>query len=136
VKNRIDVVAAILWRQGRFLAVERPQGKPQAGKWEFPGGKVEQGESLFQALARELDEELGIAPEDFSFWRTMDHEYEHLSVRLHFFEVRVFAGEPEPREGHILAWTTPAGALELPFLAADEEIVRLLNDNHSPSRGL
>lgn len=121
--KRVDVVAAVLWRGGKFLAVRRPEGKPLAGQWEFPGGKVEPGEALPAALAREIDEELGVLVRASDFWRSVNHEYEHLSVRLHFFHVRDFGGEPESREGHGLRWVTPAEALALPFLEADRDIV-------------
>jgi 8-oxo-dGTP diphosphatase len=121
----IDVVAAVIWRDGRFLAARRPEGKPQAGYWEFPGGKVEPGESLERALARELDEELGIRPAEAAFWCEKRHAYPHLRVRLHFFHVYRFTGRLTPREGHELRWLTP-GAADVPFLEADTQIVDLL----------
>lgn len=121
--ERIDVVAAVVVAEGRFLAVQRPQGKPQAGLWEFPGGKVEPGESLEQALARELREELGVAPEGVAPWRQVPHDYEHIRVRLHFFTVAALVGEPDPREGHVLRWFAPIDAKAAPFLEADAAIV-------------
>lgn len=121
----IDVVAAVIWRGSRFLAVRRPPGRPQAGFWEFPGGKVEPGETLEQALARELDEELGIVPTTWAFWREKRHAYPHLRVRLHFFHVYQYAGLAAPREGHELRWLAPQAA-DVPFLEADTEIVALL----------
>lgn len=121
----IDVVAAIVWRGRKFLAVCRPPGKPQAGYWEFPGGKVEAGESLEEALARELEEELDIRPTTWGFWREKRHAYEHIRVRLHFFHVHQFSGLPVPREGHEFKWLEP-GEADVPFLEADEEIVRQL----------
>lgn len=124
--KRIDVVAAIIWSKGRYLAVKRPPGKPLAGFWEFPGGKVEAGEDLEQALARELQEELGITPEETKFWRVARHDYDHASVRLHFFHVSHYSGAPTPYEGHELAWLTPAAACAMPFLEADLELVREL----------
>ncbi len=121
----IDVVAAIIWRGRRFLAVRRPEGKPQAGYWEFPGGKVEPGETLEQALARELGEELDLVPTTWAFWREKRHDYGHIRVRLHFFHVYQFAGRAVPREGHELRWLEAESA-DVPFLEADTEIVRLL----------
>jgi 8-oxo-dGTP diphosphatase len=124
-RAEIDVVAAVIWRDGRFLAARRPEGKPQARFWEFPGGKVEPGESLERALARELDEELGIAPTEMAFWREARHAYPHLRVRLHFFHVYGFTGRVVPREGHELRWLAP-GAADVPFLEADAGIVAQL----------
>jgi len=121
----IDVVAAVIWRGRKFLAVKRPPGKPQAGFWEFPGGKVEPGESLEQALARELGEELDIQPTTWAFWLEKRHAYEHIRVRLFFFHVYQFAGRTLAREGHELRWLEPQAA-DVPFLEADTDIVRLL----------
>jgi len=117
-----DVVAAVIWRDGRFLAVERPAGKAYAGFWEFPGGKVEPGEGLDQALARELDEELGIAPLDAELWREKRHVYPEYAVRLFFFQVRTFSGALKPREGHRVAWISPHEPDAREFLPADREI--------------
>ncbi len=122
-EGRIDVVAAVVVQDGRFLAVRRPEGKPQAGYWEFPGGKVEPGESLEDALARELREELGVTPGGLAPWRRVSHDYEHLSVRLHFFTVAELIGDPEPREGHVIRWFGPDEAKAAPFLEADSAIV-------------
>lgn len=122
----IDVVAGIIWRGEKFLAVRRPEGKAHAGSWEFPGGKVESGESLGAALGRELEEELGLRVTDAEFWRQCEHVYPNISVRLHFFHVRGFDGEPRPLEGHGLSWVTPREACDLAFLEADTAIVRAL----------
>jgi 8-oxo-dGTP diphosphatase len=123
MRDEIDVVAAILWRDGRFLAVKRPEGKPMAGYWEFPGGKVESGESLEQALVRELDEELGLAVTGGSRFAQKRHAYEHAKVRLHFMQVESWRGEPRALEGQALAWVGPAEAAEMLFLPADAEVL-------------
>ncbi len=124
----IDVVAGLLWRDGEVLAVTRPPGKSQAGSWEFPGGKVEPGENLSDALCRELHEELGIDMQTFAFWQEITHCYAHVSVRLHFFHVHAFAGEPKALEGQMLCWKRPRRLLSLPFLEADRAIVAQLAD--------
>lgn len=133
--RRIAVVAGILWDGGRFLAVERPQGKPQAGFWEFPGGKIEPGEAPADALARELREELGVTPVQAAFWRTVRHDYPHLSVELHFFHVTGFTGTVTALEGHRFAWLTWDQAMRLPFLEADLPLVADLLDGPVPGGG-
>lgn len=124
--TEFDVVAAIVWRDGRFLAVERPAGKAHAGYWEFPGGKVEPGEGLLQALARELDEELGIVPLDAELWREKRHVYPEYAVRLFFFQVWAFSGALRAREGHRVAWLSPHEPDSREFLPADREILATL----------
>jgi 8-oxo-dGTP diphosphatase len=122
----IEVVAAILWQDGRFLAVKRPEGKPMAGFWEFPGGKVEPGEPLEAAVVRELAEELDVIPVDMAHWRDLTHHYPQLTVHLSFFHIHGFKGVPRPLEGQGLRWLTAAQALDYPFLEADREIVGAL----------
>ncbi|GAB6176136.1 (deoxy)nucleoside triphosphate pyrophosphohydrolase [Desulfobaculum senezii] len=132
--DAVDVVAGILWRDGQFLAVERPEGKPQAGYWEFPGGKVEPGETPQAALVRELQEELGLTPTAFTFWQEKTHAYEHIRVRLLFFHVTAFTGDIVANEGHRWQWLTPGATNGAPFLEADTEIVAELADNCPRSR--
>src|SRR5438105_970891 len=91
----VDVGAAVITRpDGSFLLAERPVGKVYAGYWEFPGGKIEFGETPLQGLARELNEELGIDIDDASPWLTQMFVYPHATVRLHFFRVTAWRGEP------------------------------------------
>ena len=113
-KARIEVVGGILWRGGSFLAAQRPECHPQAGFWEFPGGKVEPGESLEAALARELAEELSLSVRNPRLWRTVEHDYDFRSVRLHFFHITEFSGEPVANDEE---------ALTLPFLEADRPLL-------------
>ena len=103
----VPVAVGVLLRpDGTFLLASRPEGKPWAGYWEFPGGKIEAGESLTQALERELHEELGLHGLRASYWRSLDMDYPHARVHLQFCKVTGWEGEPQPREGQQLAWQT------------------------------
>jgi len=103
----VDVAVGILIDgAGRFLLSSRPPGKVYAGWWEFPGGKLERGESVVAALARELHEELGIEIVDATPWRITRMDYAHAKVRLHFCKVPAWRGEFEMREGQSMSWQT------------------------------
>ena len=93
-------------REGRFLLTSRPAGKVYAGHWEYPGGKLEAGETVEQALRRELLEELGITIGAAHPWKVELMEYPHAKVRLHFCKVHEWEGEFEMREGQQMAWQT------------------------------
>jgi 8-oxo-dGTP diphosphatase len=107
-------VGVLIDAEGRFLLTTRPPGKVYAGYWEFPGGKVEAGETVEQALRRELIEEIGVVIGPAEPWRVTMHDYPHALVRLHFCRVRQWAGEFEMREGQQMAWETlPVGSAPL-----------------------
>jgi len=97
-------VGVLVDAQGRFLLTSRPAGKVYAGFWEFPGGKLEPGESVEQALRRELHEELGITIAGADPWQVLMMDYPHARVRLNFCKVREWTGEFEMREGQHMAW--------------------------------
>ena len=103
----IQVAAGIIWREGRFLAARRPEGKPRAGFWEFPGGKQEPNESIEETLRRELREELGIVCAAPVPWRTISHAYPEMTVVLHFMHVTEFSGEPAPQNPCACPGLTP-----------------------------
>ena len=109
-REPVDVAVGVLIErdaqgcEGRFLLTSRPEGKPYAGYWEFPGGKLERGESVLAALTRELHEELGIHVAVALPWKVEMVDYPHARVRLHFCKVFEWAGEFEMREGQQMAW--------------------------------
>ena len=101
----VEVAAAVLQRpDGSFLLAQRPPDKIWAGYWEFPGGKIESGETPYHALSRELREELGIEVETAYPWITRVFTYPHATVRLNFFRVTAWHGELHPHEGQAFAW--------------------------------
>jgi len=128
-RRRIEVAAAVIHdAAGRFLLAQRPPGKAFEGYWEFPGGKVESGESAADAMRRELHEELGIDVEgDAAYpWLTRDFEYPHVSVRLRFFRIYRWRGEPHGREGQRFAWQITGALNVAPILPANGPILRAL----------
>ena len=100
-----EVAAGILLDQdGRYLLGQRPAGKPYAGYWEVPGGKMEAGETVFEALQRELQEELGILIDSCEEIMVLEHDYPHAYVRLHVNIILSWQGEPRGCEGQQLSW--------------------------------
>jgi 8-oxo-dGTP diphosphatase len=104
-RSLVDVAVGVLLRpDGTFLLTSRPMGKPYAGYWEFPGGKLEVGETVEQALARELHEELGIEIGAIKPWKVEVVDYPHALVRLHFCKVFEWSGALEMREAQSFSW--------------------------------
>ena len=101
----IDVAAALVFRDGRLLVTRRPAGKHLGGLWEFPGGKVDPGESWEQALARELMEEVGLVVRPGRLYAEVIHSYPGKIVRLRFFVCAAPQGEPRPIECDEVQWT-------------------------------
>lgn len=115
----IDVAVGVVIRDGTVLLGQRVAGKPYAGWWEFPGGKVEKGETIAHALARELHEELGLEVGASHPWVVREFSYPHARVRLHFRRVFRFEGEPVAREGQAFAWARYRARIEqAPLLPA------------------
>jgi 8-oxo-dGTP diphosphatase len=101
----VDVAVGVLMQaDGQFLLTSRPEGKVYAGYWEFPGGKLEAGETVEEALRRELQEELGIVIVAAQIWKTQMVDYPHALVRLHFCKVWDWQGELQMREAQSHAW--------------------------------
>jgi 8-oxo-dGTP diphosphatase len=106
IQRPVTVVAAgiLLDDENRYLLGQRPKGKPYAGYWEVPGGKVEAGETIFQALQRELHEELGIEILSSEELTILEHDYPHAYVRLYVSIIREWSGTPNGCEGQNLSW--------------------------------
>lgn len=121
---------ALIDVDGRVLLAQRPEGKSMAGLWEFPGGKVEVGETPEAALIRELNEELGIdtwasclAPLTFA-----SHSYDDFHLMMPLFACRKWNGTPQPREGQTLKWVKPTEMQNYPMPAADIPLIAVLRD--------
>ena len=121
-----EVAAAVIERPGEILLAQRPAGKPYPGYWEFPGGKIEPGEDARAALVRELREELGIELRDATPWITRVYAYTHATVRLHFFRVTRWDGEPTPLEGQAIRWQGIDCPEVAPMLPANAPVLAAL----------
>ncbi|HKX53229.1 MAG TPA: Nudix family hydrolase [Nitrosospira sp.] len=127
----VEVAAAIITRHdGSFLLARRPEGKPYAGYWEFPGGKVDPDEPLLHALRRELQEELGIHIEYAYPWIVRTFTYPHATVRLHFYRVLEWHGDPHPYEDQELSWQFANNVSVEPMLPANAPVLRALDLPH------
>ncbi|WP_147126605.1 (deoxy)nucleoside triphosphate pyrophosphohydrolase [Shimia ponticola] len=130
MKTVLVSAVALIDVDGRVLLAQRPEGKSMAGLWEFPGGKVEPGETPEAALIRELHEELGIdtwqsclAPLTFA-----SHTYESFHLLMPLYACRKWDGTPEPREGQTLAWAKKNELRSYPMPPADIPIIPILRD--------
>ena len=130
MKTVLVSAAALVDADGRVLLSRRPEGRPMAGLWEFPGGKVEPGETPEEALIRELAEELGIctvesclAPLTFA-----SHSYDDFHLLMPLFACRRWEGTPRPREGQELKWVRPEKLREHPMPPADIPLIPALRD--------
>ena len=123
----IDVAAGVLLDdRGRALISQRPAGKHEAGSWEFPGGKIRSSESPFEALGRELREELGIRIVEAEFLVTYAHDYPDRRVNLHIWRIVRWSGQPGSKEGQPLKWVAIAELMDAGLLPADLKIVEVL----------
>ena len=122
-----EVAAAVIEKpDGTFLLAQRPEGKPYPGYWEFPGGKIESGEDARAALVRELEEELGIRVTEATPWITRTFRYTHAHVRLHFWRVIAWEGEPRPLEDQAIAWQAVDASDVSPMLPANAPVLAAL----------
>jgi len=123
----VRVAAAVILRpDGQVLLAQRPPGKAYAGYWEFPGGKLEPGETPRHALDRELAEELGLGVRRAAPWLVQRYQYPHAHVELHFFRVFAWDGEPVGHDGQAFAWQRPGKFDVAPLLPANTLVLRAL----------
>lgn len=125
-QNHVEVVAALIWDGPRFLICQRPAHKARGLLWEFVGGKVEQGESMEDALIRECREELDITLDVGSIFTQVVHDYPDISIRLTLFNAVIREGTPKLLEHNALTWITPSEIPEYAFCPADADILALL----------
>ena len=132
MSTKVVLVAAcaLVDADGRVLIAQRPEGKPMAGLWEFPGGKVEIGERPEETLIRELGEELGITVSDACLapLAFASHTYSNFHLLMPLYVCRKWSGIPIPREGQHLTWVRPARLGDYPMPPADAPLVAMLRD--------
>jgi 8-oxo-dGTP diphosphatase len=129
----VRVVAAALYDpEGRVLIAERPPGKHMSGRWEFPGGKIEPGETEHAALARELHEELGIEMLAAHPELTLRHDYPEKRVQVSLWIVDRYAGQPQGLDGQALKWVAPARLQDEDVLEADQPFIEALQRRAQP----
>ncbi len=121
----IEVTAAVIEQNGRFLVTKRPDGVHLAGYWEFPGGKCDAAETLAACVARELREELNVAVIVEEKLLSTTYEYDDRRVNLHFFRCQI-SERPSPMQGQRVRWVLREELRRLRFPPADEELIQLL----------
>ncbi len=126
LERAVRVAAAVIEERGRYLLTRRDESRDLAGYWEFPGGKLERGETAAEALARELREELGVEIGSVSEFTTLAHEYPGKTVALEFLETSIASGEPKALDVAAFGWFEPSEMDALPILPADRPVVEML----------
>lgn len=125
-----DVVAALIWRDNRFLICQRPAHKARGLLWEFVGGKTEPGETMQQALIRECQEELDITVSVGDIFTQVVHDYPDILIRLTLFHCTIASGEPKMLEHNDMKWILPAEIPEFEFCPADTDILKLIRQTY------
>lgn len=123
-KKTLEVVAALIRREDRFLICQRPKHKSCALLWEFAGGKIEPGETPEDALVRECREELDVAVRPLSVFAQVTHDYPDVRVHLTLFTAQLVSGEPKRLEHRDIRWITPSEIPSYAFCPADVEIIK------------
>ena len=124
-----DVVAALIWDNGRFMICQRPAHKARGLLWEFVGGKTDPGETMEEALIRECREELGITVSVGDVYMQVIHDYPDILIRLTLFHCTIAEGTPKLLEHNDLKWILPSQIPEFDFCPADEDILaRIISD--------
>ena len=123
----VEVVAALIWKDNKFMICQRPAHKARGLLWEFVGGKVEQCETKEQALIRECKEELNVLLSVGDVFLDVVHEYPDLTVHLTLFNATIAKGEPQKLEHNDIKWITPSEIPNYEFCSADEEILRRIH---------
>ena len=119
----VDVAAALIFESKKFLICQRPANKRRALLWEFPGGKLEAGETLEQCLIRECQEELGVTIEVIKPFMDSVHDYEDISIHLTLFEAKIVEGKPEKLEHNDIRWISTQEIDYYKFCSADYQIL-------------
>ena len=119
----VEVVAGLIWKDGKFMICQRPENKARALLWEFVGGKVEKGESREDALVRECKEELDVTVKPLDVFCTVDHVYPDITIRLVLFNAEILSGEPKLLEHADLKWISADEIDNYEFCPADKEIL-------------
>ena len=119
----VEVVAGLIWKDGKFMICQRPENKARTLLWEFVGGKVEKGESREDALVRECKEELDVTVKPLDVFCTVDHVYPDITIRLALFNAEILSGEPKLLEHADLKWISANEIDNYEFCPADKEIL-------------
>ena len=124
----VEVVAALIWDENKFMICQRPANKARALLWEFVGGKVEPGETKEQALIRECQEELGITLSVGRVFMDVVHTYPDITVHLTLFHATIASGTPKKIEHNDIRWITPGEIPQYAFCPADVEILKKITE--------
>ena len=127
----VEVVAALVWDNGKFMICQRPANKARPLLWEFVGGKVESGETKEQALIRECQEELAITLSVGDAFMDVVHEYPDVTIRLTLFNATIAEGVPQKLEHNDIQWITPSEIPNYDFCPADEEILTAIAEHYT-----